>query len=148
MESYSQSVEIKGTKEAIFEALTLHIDKWWGEIDMPINRLGNVFKVSFGEAFWVFKVIEIQKNWMITWECVESNQVHAGLKGIKEEWLGTKLHWNITSKDEQIATVDFLHQGLVPSFNCYEVCVSAWDFFITESLRSFIEEGVGKPEKK
>jgi len=147
MNSYSKSVTITGTKDEIFKSLTLNIDKWWGEIDHPADKLESTFKVSFGEAFWVFKVIEFQKNWMLTWECIESNQVHAGLKGVKEEWLGTKLHWNISSKDNQTTTVDFLHEGLVPAFNCYDVCSIAWDYFITDSLKSYIEKGIGKPEK-
>ncbi|RDY60883.1 hypothetical protein [Flagellimonas nanhaiensis] len=147
MKSYSQSVKIYGSNEAIFKALTLRIDKWWGEVNHPITGPETVFRVSFGEAYWGFKVIDFTPNIRITWECIESNQVHAGLKGIKEEWLGTKLHWNILEEDDSVSRVDFLHEGLVPAFNCYDVCSSAWDFFITDSLKSYVEEGIGKPEK-
>ncbi|MDT0608146.1 hypothetical protein [Croceitalea rosinachiae] len=147
MDNYMQSVLISGSNDKIFGALTVGIDKWWGEVNQQANNLGSIFKVSFGEAFWVFKVTHLERDSTITWECIESNQVHAGLKGVREEWLGTKLHWNITSKDNQTTNVDFLHEGLVPTFNCYDVCSKAWDYFITDSLKSYIEEGIGKPEK-
>ncbi len=147
MNSYSQSVKITGTKEEVFDALTLNIDKWWGVVDQPASELGTIFKVSFGEAFWVFKVIDFKKNNLASWECVESNQVHAGLKGIKEEWLGTKLFWNLQSEGDKSVKVNFTHEGLVPNFNCYDVCSKAWDYFITDSLKAFVENGIGKPEK-
>jgi hypothetical protein len=147
MDDYKQSVLISGSKEAIFKAITLQIDQWWGNVDQPATELDNIFKVSFGEAFWVFKIIDFKENSLITWECIESNQVHAGLKGIKEEWLGTKLHWHIIKENDETIKVDFVHEGLIPAFNCYDVCSKAWDYFITDSLKSYIENGIGKPEK-
>ncbi len=147
MDNYTQSVQITGSKKGIFNALTLSIDKWWGDVDQPATKLGTTFKVSFGEAFWVFKVIDFKENSVLTWECIKSNQVHDGLKGVKEEWLGTKLYWNIIEEDAKTTKIDFVHEGLVPAFNCYDVCAKAWDYFITDSLKSYIENGIGKPEK-
>lgn len=41
--------------------------------------------------------------------------------------------------------IEFLHEGLTPESKCYNICAPTWDLFITESLKSFIETGVGKP---
>ncbi len=146
MENYRQSVIIETTPVRGFEALTKRIPEWWGQVDNQIKKEGDSFRVSFGEAFWTFKVTKFEPGKEIIWLCTESNQVHAGLKGVKEEWLGTILHWRIQERENNLVEIDFLHEGLVPSFNCYEVCSTAWDFFITDSLKQFLEQGKGKPE--
>lgn len=146
MKSYEKSVEIKANSLGLFKALTERIDEWWGEVDQQPNALEQEFKVSFGEAYWRFKVTTLEVGTRIIWECIESNQVHAGLKGIREEWLGTTLHWEMASIDASHTKLHFRHEGLIPSFNCYEVCADAWSFFIGTSLKQLIEKGLGKPE--
>jgi hypothetical protein len=46
------------------------------------------------------------------------------------------------------AEVRFTHQGLVPAFECFDACSSAWGFLVNDSLRSLITTGKGKPLKK
>ncbi|MTI31342.1 hypothetical protein [Xanthovirga aplysinae] len=146
MKNYTQFITVTATKKDVFFALTQKVEKWWGTVDKTVDQIGDVFKVSFGEAFWTFRVIRLKKFDQISWECIESHQVHKGLDGMEKEWLGTTLHWEIKEKDENLVELSFRHEGLVPSFICYEVCSSAWDFFITQSLKSFLEKGVGLPE--
>lgn len=146
MKNYNQQVTIKTNADKTFKALTEAIPQWWGAVDRPYAKIGDQFKVSFGEAFWTFEITALQHNQSISWLCIESNQVHAGLKGIKKEWLGTSLHWDIKKLTDDTVEVNFLHKGLVPDFNCYDVCATAWDFFITDSLKSLLEKGQGKPQ--
>lgn len=146
MKSYSQKVVISAPKEAAINAFTKNVEKWWGKVDKPASLPGDVFKVSFGEAYWKFKVVDMQNEERISWECVEAHQVHRGLEGMEEEWLETRLHWKILPIDEHHTEVHFEHQGLVPSFICYDVCSSAWDYFIKESLKNYLEKGNGSPE--
>lgn len=40
----------------------------------------------------------------------------------------------------------FTKRGLVPEYECYDVCSNARRFFIAESLRNLVETGQGKPE--
>jgi len=145
MKNYIQTVAISTAKEDAFYALTRQVEKCWGTVDKPTNQMGDIFKVSFGEAFWTFKVIKLQEFDVVSWECIESNQVHNGLEGIEEEWLGTKLHWKIHQKDDRSIGLSFEHEGLVPDFVCYDICSTAWDFFITDSLKNYLESGKGKP---
>ena len=144
-DSYQKSVLIAGNSLGLFNALTERINEWWGEVDHQPKSLGQKFKVSFGEAYWRFEVIALEQDKRAVWECIESNQVHAGLMGIKEEWLGTKLHWELTSEKSDQTRLNFRHEGLVPTFNCYEVCADAWGFFIGTSLKELIEQGLGQP---
>lgn len=145
-ENYQKSALIKASPLGVFRAITEQIDEWWGEVDCQPSHKGVRFKVSFGEAFWSFRVTNFEPEHRVTWECIESNQVHAGLRGIKEEWLGTMLHWEITSEEGGTSRLSFTHEGLVPDFNCYEVCSDAWGFFIGTSLKQLVEKGEGEPE--
>ena len=143
---YKKSVVIKSTVELVFGALTKEIDRWWGSVDNSAVKEGFIFKVSFGEeSYWKFKVIELIKFEKIIWECVESHQDH-NLVGIDKEWLNSRLHWNIAEVDGKVK-VDFLHEGLVSTGVCYDVCSSAWDFYILHSLKNYLETGEGKPNE-
>ncbi|MCE7992954.1 MAG: hypothetical protein HEP71_13280 [Roseivirga sp.] len=143
---YQKSVIIKANQIGVFKAVTERIDEWWGEVDIQPDADDVKFRVSFGEAFWRFRVADFELNKRVSWECIESNQVHAGLRGIREEWLGTKLHWELIGNSDDQTKLSFTHEGLVPDFNCYEVCSDAWGFFIGNSLKALVESGTGQPE--
>ncbi|WP_106144312.1 SRPBCC family protein [Flagellimonas meridianipacifica] len=144
LQDYRKSVLVNASQERVFASVTQQVDAWWSEVDEQPNELGKIFKITFGgKSYWRFKVIELSANEHVTWECIESHQDH-NIKGMDEEWLGSRLHWELTS-DAEGTIVDFLHQGLVPHAVCYGVCSSAWDFYITESLKSYVETGRGMP---
>ncbi|MBV6647225.1 MAG: SRPBCC domain-containing protein [Cyclobacteriaceae bacterium] len=144
-ENYQQSTSIDTSREKVFQALTNEVGLWWGPVDRPAERVGDIFKIDFGnDSYWKFKVIEVSNIERIVWECIASNQEH-NVRGLDEEWLGSKLYWEISEKPEGIH-VNFLHEGLVPHGKCYEVCSAAWDFYITDSLKNFLEKNDGKPE--
>ncbi len=144
---YKKSVIVMSNRELVFKALTEDIDKWWSSIDNSSKKAGDIFKISFGlESYWKFKVLELEKPERIVWECVESHQDH-NLRGIDEEWLNSKLYWNISNYNDNVK-VQFLHKGLLSTGICYDVCSSAWDFYIMDSLKNFLEFGVGKAGEK
>jgi hypothetical protein len=41
--------------------------------------------------------------------------------------------------------VQFTHVGLVPAYECYDICSNAWGSYITGSLRDLITIGKGQP---
>jgi hypothetical protein len=65
----------------------------------------------------------------------------------KTEWVGTKLIFDI-SEDGSKTKVTFTHEGLVPEYECYDVCHDAWTSYIQGSLHSLISTGEGKPNPK
>ena len=141
---YQKWVTINTGKQEVFDALTRGIDHWWGKVDQPAVEPGDIFKISFGEgSYWRFKVVGLAVPQTVTWECVESHQDHH-IAGIDKEWLGSKLYWEIY-ENENGTEVRLLHQGLVPSGVCYSVCANAWDFYIADSLKNYLEKGEGKP---
>ena len=146
-DNYQQSVSVKATKEQVFDALTTKVGEWWGPVDRMAQQVGETFKIDFdGESYWKFQVVEMPGAQKVVWECIESHQDH-NVKGMDEEWTGSKLYWQIFERGQAVE-VEFLHQGLVPQGDCYKVCSAAWDFYITDSLKSFLETGEGKPGEK
>ncbi len=67
-----------------------------------------------------------------------------GLKNIKEEWLNTELVWTFKENGSEVE-VSFVHNGLTPELNCYKICESGWNFFISTSLKNYLETGQGNP---
>ena len=145
--NYKQSLLVSINKNEVFKALTKEIPDWWSTIEGASNEVNAEFKVSFGsESYWKFKVESLNEPNEVVWECIESHQDH-NLKGIDEEWTNTKLYWLI-SKSGDKTKIDFVHDGLLSTGVCYEVCSNGWDFYILDSLKHFLEGGVGKPSGK
>ena len=145
--NYQKSVFVNSKKQLIFKALTEEVDKWWSEIENSSKSKDDIFKISFGkESYWRFRLTEIKKYKKIVWKCIESHQDH-NLKGIDKEWLNSEITWTISDKGNN-TKIDFLHKGLVTDGICYNVCSTAWDFYILDSLKNYLETGIGKAGQK
>lgn len=62
------------------------------------------------------------------------------------EWTGTTVTFDIAQEGNRTA-VRFTHQGLTPAHECFEVCSTAWGFFVNSSLQSLITTGEGRPNR-
>jgi hypothetical protein len=65
----------------------------------------------------------------------------------KTEWKGTKVIFEVSKKDDK-TQLRFTHEGLVPEYECFNVCSNAWGSYLNGSLRSLIETGKGRPNRK
>ena len=65
----------------------------------------------------------------------------------KGEWTGNKIIFEITEKDNK-TQLKFSQLGLVPEYECYDICQNAWSNYINNSLRSLITTGKGQPNPK
>ncbi len=145
--SYHQSILIKASKMKAYKALTHHIADWWSTIGGTSDEINDEFKVSFGaESCWKFKVESLNNPNEVIWKCIDSHQDH-NLKGIDEEWTNTKLYWLISNSGDK-TKIDFLHDGLIETGVCYKVCSNGWDFYILDSLKHFLDNGVDEPSEK
>jgi hypothetical protein len=65
----------------------------------------------------------------------------------KSEWKGTKVTFEIAKKGHKTEIL-FTYLGLVPEYECFDVCSNAWGSYVNGSLRSLIATGQGTPNKK
>lgn len=64
-----------------------------------------------------------------------------------ERMEGTEVVFEISEKDAG-AEVHFTHVGLVPRYECYDVCSNAWAGYLGGSLRNLMNTGEGQPNPK
>ena len=138
--SYSRSIKINASSNAIFHALTKDLQGWWGRMDRPVSKTGDVFTVSWGEPWYRFQVSNFEAPTSLRWKCIDANQIIHGLEGVQKEWVGTELDWKIEEISPAVSRVTFTHMGLVPEFKCYDFCSAAWDRFFGEGLKTYLED--------
>ena len=90
------------------------------------------------------KLIEAVPNEKLIYLVVDN---HFNFVKDKSEWINTKLIFDINKEGLQ-TKVTFTHEGLVPSYECYDVCNDAWTSYIHGSLKDLITTGKGKPNPK
>ena len=142
--NYTTSIKVNARKENAFEAIASELEKWWGKVDNPGTQEGDEFTISFGRTKWRFVVTRYSKYNQINWKCINAAHFVDGFTNIEEEWLNTELFWKF-KKNNGYVEISLEHSGLTPSLNCYKICESGWNFFITTSLKNYLETGEGNP---
>ena len=142
--NYETSIRIDTKKENAFKAVASDLEKWWGKVDNQVSKEGDNFTISFGKTKWKFVITEFSPYNQISWKCIEAEHVVKGLKNIKEEWLNTELVWTFKENGSEVE-VSLVHNGLTPELNCYNICESGWSYFISTSLKNYLDTGKGNP---
>ncbi|TNF98768.1 MAG: SRPBCC domain-containing protein [Gammaproteobacteria bacterium] len=143
--SYTCEILVSNTPGAAYQALTTGFDKWWTTRCNPIAEAGDKITFWFGSTYWVMHAKSLVPDNLVELECIEAHHVHEGLpSSILNEWLGTKLKWEIIKQGENTKIV-IVHEGLIPSLKCYEVCEQGWDHFFVNSLKQYLDTGIGLP---
>lgn len=146
-EDYSKTISVDASPQDTYVALTNGFEKWWTMPDNPIQAVGDVARFKFppGEAFWTFQATNLVPGKLVDLRCVEANHLHEGMPdAIREEWLGTSLTWHIREEDGK-TVIHFVHSGLTPTLHCFEICEAGWDYFFVDSLKAYLDTGVGLP---
>lgn len=146
---YQRMIDVKATPIQAYEAVTSGFKEWWTDPETPLSRMGDVatFRFPPKDSSWTFRPVTLEPHRLVEHECVGAQHVHDGLpESIRTEWLGTKMRFEITPT-EAGSRIVFTHEGLKPALDCFEVCEAGWDFFILESLRSYLNGEDGKPHR-
>ncbi len=144
MTGYKKIVEIDVPASAIYAAITSGIVKWWTTCSSDASEVGTVFTTRFGETYNHIKVAKLIPNKRVEWDILEHYHANDALNR-NDEWTGTRILWNLTDMEANRTRLDFTHDGLIESMQCWEICEAGWDFFLLESLKPYLEEGEGQP---
>ncbi|HAO07651.1 MAG TPA: ATPase [Chryseobacterium sp.] len=119
---------------------------WWSqEIEGKTNKIGETFFYHYKDVHRCkIRLIEVQDDKKLVYQVVDNE---FNFTKDKTEWINTKLIFELLPVDGKTKIV-FTHEGLVPDYECYEVCNDAWTSYIQGSLKDFIETGIGKPNAK
>lgn len=140
-QDFKAVVSVAETPRKAFEAIN-DVRGWWSvNIQGTTDKRNGEFTHRDKYLNVTFKVSHLTPE-KIVWDVTKShcNMFMDNL----HEWEGTRIVFDITEKNGR-TEVGFTHQGLVPQFECYQVCSRAWTYFITTSLKNFIETSKGDP---
>lgn len=142
MQNFTVSFTTDSSPEDVFRAIAEPRVWWFREIEGDADRLGSVFYHHYQEVHHcVMKVTTLEPSKRIVWHVLYNR-----FNFVKDnaEWNGTDIVFDIV-KQGDLTEVRFTHVGLVPSYECYDVCASSWTSYLTASLRDLLAKGAGSP---
>lgn len=142
---FTTTILVDQTPEQVFNAVN-HVRGWWSEeIEGSTDKLNAVFDYHYEDVHRCkMQIIEFVPNKKLVW-LVQEN--YFKFTKDKSEWTGTKIIFDINEMDGK-TELRFTHLGLVPEYECFEVCRDAWTTYVTKSLHNLITTGKGQPNGK
>ena len=145
--SFSREITVSVSASDAYRALTTDFDKWWAPYTADTLEVGGTIKFHLDPTYWTMRFTKLVPDRIVELECIEANHIDEGSPdSIREEWLGTKLRWEIEPGQEG-TKISLVHEGLTPSLGCYEICNMGWDYFFVNSLQNYLNSGTGSPVK-
>ena len=139
---FTTTLLVDQTPTEAFNAIN-NVRGWWSEeIEGSTEKLNDEFKYHYEDVHRShMKLIEVIPDKKVVWFVVDN---YFKFTQDKSEWTGTKIIFEISRKDNK-TQIRVTHAGLVPEYECFDVCSNAWTHYVQESLRDLIITGKGKP---
>ncbi|MBC8046891.1 MAG: SRPBCC domain-containing protein [Fimbriimonadaceae bacterium] len=141
-QNFTTTLLVDQTPEEVFNAIN-NVRGWWSEeIEGSTNKLNDEFKYHYEDVHRCkIKLIEVIPNEKIVWLVMDN---YFKFTKDETEWTGNKIIFEINEKNNK-TQLQFTQQGLVPEYECYDICQNAWSNYIHNSLRNLISTGKGLP---
>ena len=140
-QDFTTSILVDQSAAEVFKAVN-NPRAWWSEdIDGNTDKLNDEWTYHFQDNHRSkMTTIEMTPDKKVVW-LVEDNY----FKFTKDstEWTGNKITFEISKQGNKTQLV-FTQIGLVPTYECYNVCRDAWTGFIQKSLKNLITMGKGQ----
>lgn len=144
-QNFTTSIAVDQTPREVFDAIT-NVRGWWSEeIEGGTANLHDEFLYHYKDVHIVkMRLTEVVPGKRMVWHVLDN---YFNFIDDKTEWKDTRVVFDIAEKNGQ-TELRFTHEGLVPAYECYEICHEAWTKYITGSLRNLITTGKGSPNPK
>jgi hypothetical protein len=144
-QDYTTSFTVDQTPEEAFNAIN-NVRGWWSEnIEGSTDKLAAEFTYRYEDVhFCKIRITELVPGKKVVWHVLDNR---FNFTKDKSEWKGTKIVFEVSKNGDKTET-QFTHLGLVPEYECFDVCSNAWGSYINGSLRSLITTGKGQPNQK
>ena len=122
------------SSKEVFDAINSTRCWWSEEIEGDTDKLNAEFRSHYRDAHRSkFRITEFVPGKKVVWHVLDNY-----FKFVQDEteWTGTNVVFEIAKKGGK-TEVRFTHVGLVPAYECYDVCSNAWGGYISGSLRDF-----------
>lgn len=142
---FTTTILVDQSPKEVFDAIN-NVRGWWSEeIEGETDKLNAEFKYHFKDVhICKMKITELVPGKKVVWLVLYN---YFNFIKDQSEWKNTKVIFEISEEDGKTKIV-FTHEGLVPDYECYQICFDAWTNYIENSLRNLIETGKGEPNPK
>src|SRR5512145_1483102 len=141
-QDFTRTFTVDQTPREVFAAIN-NVRGWWSEsIEGDTDKPGAEFHYHFQDIHRChLKIIEFVPDKKVVWHVLDN---YFNFTQDKTEWTDTKISFEISQNGGK-TEVRFTHIGLVPLYECYDVCSDGWSTYINGSLHSLITTGKGQP---
>jgi hypothetical protein len=141
-QSFTTTFSVDQNPKEAFDAIN-NVRGWWSEeVEGDTDKVDDEFTYRYEDVHHSrFRVTEAVSGQKVAWLVLDN---YFDFTKDKTEWNGTTISFEISEKDGK-TEVTFTHLGLVPEYECFDVCSNAWGFYVNGSLRSLITTGEGQP---
>lgn len=145
MKHYTQSLTIEATPAEVYAALTTPegLRGWWTEECDVDTRVGGEHRFRFGPHYKHMRIDTLDPQREVRWHCTAA-RIDIDRFTRKDEWMGTDLLFRLAPAPGGHTRLDFEHIGLVPGFECYDLCSNGWQHCLA-SLAQYAATGQGSP---
>lgn len=142
---YTTSFTVDQSPEEVFKAVT-NVRGWWSEqVEGGTEKQNDEFTYQYKDVHIAkMKLEKVIPHKKVVWRVLNN---HFNFIEDKSEWVNTRIIFDISEKDGK-TELKFTHEGLVPQYECYQVCFDAWTSYIQGSLKNLIITGKGQPNTR
>lgn len=142
---FTTTILVNNTPKEVFDAIN-NVRGWWSEsVEGNTAQLNEEFLYYYKDVhISKMKIVEFVPHKKVVWLVLDN---HFNFTKDTTEWNGNRIVFEISEKGNQTA-LQFTQLGLVPAYECYNVCHDAWTSYIQGSLKDLITTGKGKPNAK
>jgi hypothetical protein len=143
--NFTVAFSVDESPEEAFNAIK-NIRGWWSEeIEGSTDKVGDEFTYHYKNIHrCTMRLTEAVPGKKVVWHVLDA---HLSFVKDEDEWKGTDIVFEIAKKGDR-TEVRFMHLGLIPEYECFDVCSNAWGSYINGSLRTLIATGAGRPNPK
>jgi len=144
-QNFTISILVDQSPREVFNAIN-NVRGWWSEeIEGGTENLNDEFTYHYKDIHIAkMKLIEVIPDKKVVWLVIDN---HFNFTKDINEWKGNKIIFDIERKGNK-TQLKFTQVGLVPQYECYDICREAWSNYINNSLRNLITTGKGQPNPK
>lgn len=143
-QDYHSTVSTEIPPEEAFKKIA-NVSAWWTKgTTGSAEKVGDTFKVDWGETWVDFRVVEAVPGRRIVWQVTDC---HLPWLKDKSEWNGTKVVWELETANG-VTRVTMTHVGLTPAAECFQSCEAGWNFYFGKSLLKLFTDNRGLPDQR
>ena len=142
---FTTSFVVDQSASEVYNAIN-NVRGWWSEnIEGATDQLIGEWLYQYKDVhICKMKVIEMIPDQKVVWKVLNN---YFNFTEDKSEWTGDTIIFEINKLDGK-TQLQVTQHGLIPDYECYDICSTAWTSYIQGSLKNLITTGKGNPNTK